>query len=83
MRKKKSYMNRNNLLSEGFFDGLLKIFKKYPKLKNNKKIKGDIQNLNKKVSNLEKMMNDELASFGSKKKIKLKPYKLTDFIKGV
>ena len=46
-------------------------------------IKIDIQDLNKKVSNLEKMMNDELVSFGSKKKIKLKPYKLTDFIKGV
>ena len=83
MSNKKSYMNFKNILSEGFFDSLLKVLKRYPKLKNTKKIKGDVKDLNKKVSNLEKMMNDELAGFGSKKKIKLKPHKLSDFIKDI
>ena len=83
MSNKKSYMGLNNILSEGFFDSLLKIFKRHPELKNNKKIKNDIKDLNKKVSNLEKMMNDELAGFGSKEKIKLKPHKLSDFIKDI
>jgi hypothetical protein len=83
MSNKKSYMGLNNILSEGFFDSLLKIFKRHPELKNNKKIKNDIKDLNKKVSNLEKMMNDELAGFGSKKKIKLKPHKLSDFVKDI
>jgi hypothetical protein len=76
-------MNNENILSEGFFDSLLKIFKGHPELKNNKKIKNNIKDLNKKVSNLEQMMNDELASFGSKEKIKLKQHKLSDFIKDI
>ena len=83
MSKKKSYMSGKNIILEGFFNDLFKILKLHPKLKNNKKIKNDIYTLNKKVTNLEKMMNDELKSYGSKKKIKLKQYKLKDFIKGV
>ena len=80
---KKSYMDRKNLIAEGFFSDLFKIFKRYPGLKKNKKIQNDIRDLNKKVDSLEKMINDELASYDSNVKIKLKPYKLTDFIKGV
>tara|TARA_X000001388_G_scaffold76886_2_gene75567 strand:+ start:198 stop:428 length:231 start_codon:yes stop_codon:yes gene_type:complete len=76
-------MSGKNIILEGFFNDLFKILKLHPKLKNNKKIKNDIYTLNKKVTNLEKMMNDELKSYGSKKKIKLKQYKLKDFIKGV
>lgn len=83
MSKKQSYMNKENVLLEGFFDSLLQIFKRHPELKNNKKIKNNIKDLNQKVSNLEQMMNDELASFDSKKKIKLKQHKLSDFIKDI
>ena len=83
MSKKKSYMKNNNIIKEGFFDNLLQIFKTFPQLKQNKNIKKDIQSLNKKVTNLEKMMNDEMKSYGSDKKIKLTKFKLKDFIKGV
>ena len=87
MSKKKSYMNKSNLINEGFFDNLLKIFKIFPNLnksnKVKKKIKKDIKDLNYDISNLEKMMNDEMKQYGSNKKIKLTNLKLKDFIKGV
>ena len=87
MSKKKSYMNKSNLLKEGFFNSLLKIFKVFPNLKKNnnvkKKIEKDIKNLNSDISSLEKMMNDEMKQYGSNKKIKLTNLKLKDFIKGV
>ena len=35
------------------------------------------------VETLEKMMNDEMKDYGSKKKIKLNKFKLKDFIKGI
>jgi len=81
--KKKSYMKNNNIIKEGFFDNLLRIFRVFPQLKNNKNIKKDIQSLNRKVASLEKMMNDEMKTYGSNKKIKLTKFKLKDFIKGV
>jgi len=81
--KKKSYMKNNTIIKEVFFDNLLQIFKVFPQLKKNSKIKKDIQSLNKKVETLEKMMNDEMKDYGSKKKIKLNKFKLKDFIKGV
>ena len=34
MRKKKSYMNKNNILSEGVLDTIIKYLTQYPKLKN-------------------------------------------------
>ncbi len=83
MPKKQSYMNKNSILSEGFFSDLFKIFKQYPKLKNNTKLKSDIKDLNKGVKSIEDRLNDELKSYGSKKQIKIEPYKLTDFIKGI
>ena len=83
MSKKKSYMSKNGIISEGFFDSLLKLFKKHPTLKNDKKIKSDIKSLNKRYSDIEKRINDELASYGSKERVTAKPLKLTDFIKGV
>jgi hypothetical protein len=76
-------MKNNTIIKEGFFDNLLQIFKVFPQLKKNSKIKKDIQSLNKKVETLEKMMNDEMKDYGSKKKIKLNKFKLKDFIKGV
>tara|TARA_Y100000996_G_C22466547_1_gene620309 strand:+ start:21 stop:272 length:252 start_codon:yes stop_codon:yes gene_type:complete len=81
--KKKSYMKNNTIIKEGFFDNLLQIFKVFPQLRKNSKIKKDIQSLNKKVETLEKMMNDEMKDYGSKKKIKLNKFKLKDFIKGI
>ena len=83
MSKKKSYMKNNTIIKEGFFDNLLQIFKVLPQLRKNSKIKKDIQSLNKKVETLEKMMNDEMKDYGSKKKIKLTKFKLKDFIKGI
>tara|TARA_R100000995_G_scaffold83624_1_gene60028 strand:+ start:645 stop:908 length:264 start_codon:yes stop_codon:yes gene_type:complete len=87
MSKKKSYMNKSNLINEGFFDNLLKIFKIFPNLnksnKVKKKIKKDIKDLNYDISNLEKMMNDEMKRLGSDKKLKLTKFKLKDFIKGI
>ena len=47
MSKKKSYMDRQNLIAEGFFSNLFKIFKQYPELKKNRKIQRDIRDLNK------------------------------------
>jgi len=76
-------MKNNTIIKEGFFDNLLQIFKVFPQLRKNSKIKKDIQSLNKKVETLEKMMNDEMKDYGSKKKIKLNKFKLKDFIKGV
>ena len=76
-------MKNNTIIKEGFFDNLLQIFKVFPQLRKNSKIKKDIQSLNKKAETLEKMMNDEMKDYGSKKKIKLNKFKLKDFIKGI
>lgn len=83
MSKKKSYMKTNNIIKEGFFDNLLQIFRVFPKLKNKNKIQKDISDLNKKVSDLEKMMNAEMKKYGSKKKIKLNKFTFKDFVKGM
>ena len=83
MSKKKSYMKNNNIIKEGFFDNLLQIIKVFPQLKNKSKIQTDINNLNKKVAKLEKMMNAEMKKYGSKKKIKLNKLTLKDFVQGV
>ena len=41
MSKKKSYMKNNTIIKEGFFDNLLQIFKVFPQLRKNSKIKKD------------------------------------------
>ena len=38
---KNSYMNKNNILSEGFFDNVKELFNLYKKIKKNKKISKD------------------------------------------
>ena len=87
MSKKNSYMNQTNLITEGFFSKLAKMFslssKEEKTLKKNKKFMKSFKEINSSLSNLEKMMNDEMKTYGSKKKIKLDKFKLTDFIKGV
>ena len=78
MRKKKSYMNNNNILSEGFFDKLFKIFKvdksTQSKIKKDKKIKNSIKALNNSWSKIE----DNLKEKGVE--VKFDKFKLSDFI---
>ena len=81
MSKKKSYMNIKNIFNEVIFDNLKKILTKYPKLKGNKKINDNIDDLNIHVDKLEDMINSELQDIDPRsKKIKIKKYSLKDFI---
>ena len=77
MHKKKSYMNKFNLLSEDFFKTLKKYLIKYPTLKRNKKVRNKIKDLNAEVMELEKIFK---SIDPEHKSIKLSKYKLTDFI---
>ena len=80
-------MNQTNLITEGFFSKLAKMFslssKEEKTLKKNKKFMKSFKDINSSLSDLEKMMNKEMEIYGSKKKIKLNKFKLIDFIKGV
>ena len=79
MAKKKSYMNKENLLSEGFFSRLSKILgfssKETKALKKDKTFMSSLKNLNKSQKSLEKQLSD-LAG----KKIKLSRYSFKDFL---
>ena len=76
-----SYMDKNNILNEGFFETLKKYLIKYPALKKNKKITDKIKSMNIKVSELEKLFDKEFKRLGAKNKpIKLSKYRLKDFI---
>ena len=85
MSKKKSYMNNDNILEEGIITGTIeKIFKKFivPRaLKKDKKFNSALNDLNNSVSDLEKHINNEYKKLGSKKRVKLSPYKTKDFIR--
>ena len=78
MRKKKSYMNKNNILSEGFFDKLFKIFKvdksTQSKIKKDKKIKNSIKALNNSWSKIEDNLKEKSVE------VKFDKFKLSDFI---
>ena len=62
MPKKQSYMNRESILSEGFFDKIFRTFKEFKKIskdkkdnmKIDKKLKGHIKSLNKSTNDIEK-----------------------------
>ena len=86
MSKKKSYMDKENILSDGILsyamDKIYKIFYLNPALKKNTKIKSSLEKLNKSVSDIEKMLNAELKRIGSKDKVKIKPYTTKDIISG-
>ena len=74
-------MNIKNILSEGIFDKLLNIVKK-SKVKSDKKIQSKISDLNKDVSELEKLFNQRFKELNPKHKpIKLSKYKVSDFLK--
>ena len=78
---KKTYMDDNLLIREGFFEKLYKIIRAYPKLKKDKSIQKTLVNLNKDVSELEKMFNQQFKQLNPKHKpIKLTKYKLKDFL---
>jgi len=62
MSKKKSYMNKENLLSEGFFDKLksfIKNKKAFNLLKEDKTFMGYLNKLNKNVDDIEKYFKDQ------------------------
>ena len=62
MNKKKSYMDKNSILVEGFFDTLAKFFKdksKIKALKKDKKFMGHIDKMNSSLTNIEKYFKDQ------------------------
>ena len=79
MSDKKSYMNNESILAEGFFSKLAKMLgfssKKEKILKKDKKINSALNNLNQGWSNIEKHIEREYGQ-----KVKMKKFKLTDFI---
>tara|TARA_R100000008_G_C3450419_1_gene99061 strand:- start:159 stop:428 length:270 start_codon:yes stop_codon:yes gene_type:complete len=88
--RKKSYMNKENILKEGFFDKLKKMLglstKQTKLIKKSKEAVNAVKGLNQQVDNLEDALNDELERLNSlganiKGKIKLQHYTLKDFDK--
>ena len=81
MLNKKSYMNSNNILTEGFFDKLHKFVKKLKpdgkkKFKKSLKVKSALFSLNKSVGGIEKALKD---TYGVD--VELDKFKLSDFLK--
>jgi hypothetical protein len=68
-------MNKNSILSEGFFDKIIKMLRKNPKVSRN------IKDMNKIVDNLEGYINSEYKAMKKKKKVKLQRFKPEDFLK--
>ena len=80
MLKKKSYMDKEIVLSEGFFDKLSKLVGKLKpiqknKLKKSKKLKSALLGLNNSVSDIEKVFSDIYRT-----DVKLDKFKLSDFV---
>jgi len=74
-------MNKDNIISEGFFDTLRKYLIKYPALKKDKKVQNSIKSLNGNTKELEKLLNQRFKELNPKhKSIKLSKYKISDFI---
>tara|TARA_Y100001963_G_scaffold117455_1_gene163399 strand:- start:263 stop:523 length:261 start_codon:yes stop_codon:yes gene_type:complete len=77
---KKSYMDTDNIISEGIFDRILNAIRR-SKLKKDKKIQSKLSGLNKDVSELEKLFNQKFKELDPKHKpIKLDKYKISDFL---
>ena len=80
MSDTKSYMNNDNIITETVLEKLFKWLVRNPALKKDKKIQRGIDDLNKSISEFERLVNDEVKDYDPKaKKIKIKPYKLKDF----
>ena len=84
MSKKKSYMNKNNLITEGFFSKIAKMLglssSEERKLKKNKKVQNIIKDLNNDVTEFEKLASEAFKDIGIDRKIDVTKYKLKDFI---
>jgi 16S rRNA A1518/A1519 N6-dimethyltransferase RsmA/KsgA/DIM1 with predicted DNA glycosylase/AP lyase activity len=85
MRKKKSYMNKQNVLSEGFFDKVKKFFglskQEESGLKRNKKLRKSLRDLNKEVIDLEKDIQKHFDELGIKQKFNAGKFSIKDFTK--
>ena len=82
MSKKKSYMSKNNILSEGVLDTIIKYLTQYPKLRNSKEFKSGLKDLNKGQKRLEDLINAEIKKYGLKRNpVKLQNFKTSDFFK--
>tara|TARA_R100001079_G_scaffold101161_1_gene66018 strand:- start:568 stop:801 length:234 start_codon:yes stop_codon:yes gene_type:complete len=72
MSEKKSYMNKENLLIEGFFEKLGKFFKVYKQVKKEKKllknpsIAKQVKNINKQMDDLQNDMQKRAKELGIK-----------------
>ena len=83
---KKSYMNNENILTEGFFDkikrmmGLSSSDQKKIKKETDKKLNSIIKDLNSSVRDFEKHAAGMYKDLGIKKKVNIRKYKLTDFL---
>tara|TARA_Y100000310_G_C20347828_1_gene652836 strand:- start:263 stop:511 length:249 start_codon:yes stop_codon:yes gene_type:complete len=82
MSNKKSYMNKNNLLSEGFFDIIKKYLIQYPKLAKDKKFTSALNDLNKGTQKFADLLNADIKKHGfDMKPVKYRKYKTSDFLK--
>lgn len=80
MKNKKSYMNIENILSEGFFEKLFNFIIANPALKKSKTFQSKLKKVNKTIDDLEKSVNAELKTMNPKaKKLKFKQYTQKDF----
>ena len=61
-----SYMDRKNILSEGFFDKLMKAFKLDRKVMKDPEVKKQFKKLDKGIKDLEKSVNAKLKKRGIK-----------------
>ena len=79
MSDKKSYMNNQNILAEGFFEKLKSILKldnkKIKTLKKDRKVTNSLKQLNKSWSDLAKSMEKDYGI-----KPNFEKFKLSDFI---
>ncbi len=86
---KKSYMDRENILSENVFSKLKKFFglssteeKQLAKNKKvAKKISDTLDDLNKDLVDFEKYAEAMFKDMGVNRKVNVKKYKVTDFLK--
>jgi hypothetical protein len=77
-------MNKESILTEGFFDKIKKYFKDKKirkKVANDPKVKSKLKDLNSSQQSLEDLLNGYLKDAGEKPDVKLSKYKAKDFIK--
>tara|TARA_Y100000593_G_C4080174_1_gene223472 strand:+ start:293 stop:547 length:255 start_codon:yes stop_codon:yes gene_type:complete len=84
MSRKKSYMDKDSLMTEGFFSKIAKMLglssSEERKLKKNKRVMNSIKSLNMDVREFEKLASQAFKDIGIDRKIDITKYKLKDFI---